>query len=200
MNNKQLLLTTLAFSLLSLPSSAAAINLMPDGINLGIGQSLFKKADLSREALALRWDWNRDFMTTPNWRLDGYFELGYSQWRSHLSSSKVRSVYAADDAWQVSFAPVFRLQPEQFSGEVTPFFDFGVGLSYQSEEDIEQERLSAINMGGHGQFEIRAMIGVQLGASKQFEIAYGWHHYSNAYLRDENEGLDFQSLHVHYRW
>ena len=200
MNRKQLLLTTLALSPLSLSSSAAAMSLIPDGISLGLGQSLFKKADLSREGVALRWDWHQDFMATPDWRLSGYFEFGYSQWRSHLSSRDVRSLSAADNAWQVGLIPMFRLMPEQFSASYTPFFDFGVGLSYQSEQDIEQERLSAINMGGHTQFEIRLMMGVQLGASKQFEISYGWQHYSNAYLHDANEGLDFQTLRVHYRW
>lgn len=197
---KKPLLATLALSCTSLSSPAIGMDIMPDGISFDIGQSLFKKAELSRERIALRWNWDRDFLTTPDWRLDGYFEFGYSHWRSHLSTGDTRSMYGADKAWQVGFSPVFRLTPESTPWSFIPFFDFGIGASYQSEEDLEQERLSAINMGGHTQFEIRAMIGSQFGNRQQFEIAYGWYHYSNAYLHNNNEGLDFQVLSALYRW
>lgn len=81
-----------------------------------------------------------------------------------------------------------------------PFLDVGVGLSYQSEQDLEKKLRSPINMGGHTQFEIRTMLGIQFGDSKQYELTYGWFHYSNAYLHSQNEGLDFQMLGMTMKW
>ncbi len=177
-----------------------ALDLIPDSVTLGLGQSILKKAHITSERVGLRWRWDRDFANSLDWVLNGYFELGYSQWQSQLSSNKTRSINGADKAWQASFAPVFRLTPAYTNWRVQPFFDFGIGLSYQSETDLEQQRLSAINMGGHTQFEIRTAVGVQFGDANQYEISYGWFHYSNASLHDENEGLDLQMLSFALNW
>ncbi|CAM3543430.1 acyloxyacyl hydrolase [Parendozoicomonas haliclonae] len=178
---------------------AAGMDLVPDGISVTGGKYLHSKADLSNTRIAMRWDWNRDFLSSPNWRLDGYFDLGYSRWRSHLSAKDQPSPNGANKAWQVGFSPVFRLTSETNS-TVKPFFDFGVGVSYQSEKDLEKKLKSPINMGGHTQFEIRTMVGLQFGAKKNYEISYGWYHYSNANLHPLNEGLDFQMLTLGFNW
>ncbi|MCL6268776.1 acyloxyacyl hydrolase [Sansalvadorimonas sp. 2012CJ34-2] len=93
-------------------------------------------------------------------------------------------------AWAASFSPVLRLQykPEAtFSSSL----DLGVGISYQSEKDIQKKKSTAINIGGHNQFEIRAIVGTRVNTSQSFEITFGLFHYSNTNLHSANEGMDF---------
>ena len=181
------------------PQASFGLDLVPDGVSLSGGKYIHSKADLSKARVAIRWDWNQDFLSSPNWKLDGYFDLGYSQWRSHLSAKDNPSPNAAKKAWQVGFSPVFRLSPELGSG-IVPFLDFGVGASYQSEKDLEKKLKSPINMGGHTQFEIRTMVGLKFGGRENVELAYGWFHYSNANIHPKNEALDFQVLSLTVKW
>ncbi len=183
----------------AMPFKAYSFDIAPDGIFVTGGKYIPNKADLTNARIALRWDWNRDFISHPNWKLDGYFDLGYSQWKSHLSAKDKPSPNGAKKAWQVGFAPVFRLSYQSESA-IAPFLDFGVGVSYQSKKNIEKKLKSPINMGGHTQFETRAMVGIQFGAQKNYEVAYGWFHYSNAGLHPQNEGLDFQMLSLGMKW
>lgn len=98
-----------------------------------------------------------------------------------------------------SACPVVRFTSPGLSlAGAAPFIDLDVGLSYQSEGDIEQQHLSGINMGGHWQFEIRTMVGLNLGPGNPFAVSYGWMHYSDAYLSDANEAMDFQTLQLSY--
>ncbi len=181
------------------PLSGQALDLKPDGMAVTHGKYIPNKADISNTRISLKWDWNRDFLESSGWKLGGYFDLGYSRWRSHLSDEDQPSPDGADKAWAASFSPVFRLEPE-ISSTFVPFLDFGVGVSYQSEKDLEKKLKSPINMGGHTQFEIRTVAGVRFGRLKQFELSYGWFHYSNANLHPQNEGLDFQLLSLGWNW
>lgn len=69
----------------TLPIRVFAVDLIPDGIGLSGGKYIFDKANISNARIAARWDWDQDFISHPRWKLDGYFDLGYSQWQSHLS-------------------------------------------------------------------------------------------------------------------
>ncbi len=197
---KKNLLTSLLLGLSM--SSVYATDFTPDGITLGYGKSINfnnKKADLTAYRGSFIWDWHQPLISFSNWQLGGYFDLAFNYWKSNLGSSDTRS-RGASEVKAASFSPVFRFEsinPERPS----LFFDAGVGLSYQSDKDIQQEKTSsAINMGANTQFEIRTMIGVKLGERKQYEIAYGWYHYSNAGIHDMNEGLDYQLIHVGLRF
>ena len=189
----------LALGVMVLPLSTQALDLTPDGIAVGYGKYIKSKADLSNTRVSLQWDWNRDFISSPNWKLGGYFDLAVSNWRSHLSAKDQPSPEGAAKAWAVSFSPVFRFEPET-NMMLAPFFDFGVGASWQSKKDIEKKLKSPINMGGHTQFEIRAVAGVRFGTNKQYELSYGWFHYSNANFHPKNEALDFQMAELGWRW
>ena len=192
-------LYALGASLLFSPTKSHALDLIPDGVTASYGEYAGNKADLSNTRLSLRWNWNKNLIENDSLTLSGYFDLGYSRWRSHLSAKDQPSPNAADKIWAVGFSPVFRLAP-QSSAMVVPFLDAGVGVSYQSEKDIEKKLKSPINMGGHTQFEIRAGAGIMFGESKQYELAYHWFHYSNANIHSQNEGLDFHMLSLSMQW
>ncbi len=42
------------------------------------------------------------------------------------------------------------------------------------------------------------MVGLSFG--QHLALSYGWMHYSNAYLHSSNEGMDFHTLQVSYRF
>ncbi len=195
--------TLLSSLLCSLSISAAhAVNLTPDGLTVGLGSSIHldnQKADLTAYRTSLIWDWNKPLVTFSSWQLGGYFDLALNYWKSNLGSSDTRSP-GASEITAASFTPVFRLEPISNSG-LSVFIDAGVGLSHLSDKDIQQEKqVSAINMGGRSQFETRVMAGVKFGEKQQYEVAYGWYHYSNANLHDINEGIDFQLIHFGWRF
>lgn len=188
----------------ALPTATSA-DLQPDKVSLAYGQSIApftdRQADINQYRLALAWNLSDALWTTESLRLQSYAELAVGYWKSTLNPIQDSSRIGSDSVKQISLSPVFRLtSANTLIGETSPFFDFGVGISYQSEEDIEQQHLSGINMGGQWQFEIRTMIGLTLGENNPFEVSYGWMHYSNAYLNSDNEGLDFQTLQLAYRF
>ncbi len=178
-------------------SNVYAVDLAPDGIAMGYGKYLHKRADLSAYRGSLLWDWNQDWLSSKSWKLTGYFDLSLNYWKSHLGQSDQPSPDGAGKIWALSFSPVFRLESE-ISPVFDVFFDAGIGLSYQTKKDIEKKLKSPINMGGHSQFEIRTLAGVRFGDYRQFELSYGWFHYSNAHIHSENEGLDFQLIRFGY--
>ncbi|WP_330924644.1 acyloxyacyl hydrolase [Candidatus Sororendozoicomonas aggregata] len=179
-----------------------ALDLTPDGVNAGFGKSFSlnnTKPDLNAYRGSIVWDWGEPLVSFSGLQISGYFDVALNHWKSNLGPSDVRSV-GASQVKSVSFSPVFRLQSSA-PHALGFFLDAGVGLSYQSEKDIQQEKThSAVNMGGHTQFEIRLMAGLHFGQRQQYEIAYGWYHYSNANLHDVNEGLDFQTISLGYRF
>lgn len=174
-------------------------NWKPDFISLASGQftSPFhdRHADISQYRLAFAWELTEPLWTSSHLVLQSYAELAIGQWRSHLSTGSGARVVN-----QASASPVLRVSGSSpFKGEIWPFFDFGIGASYQTEEDIEQRHPSGINMGGHWQFELRSMVGLGFGQEQSVAISYGWIHYSNAHLYSINEGMDFHTLQMSYR-
>ena len=178
---------------------AQALDFEPDGITITHGKYLHDKADISTNRVSVKWDWNTETQVSSGWKLGGYFDLGYSQWQSHLSGKEVFSEGGADKTWAIHFSPVFRFEPQSIK-TLAPFFDIGIGVSYQSEEKLESKRRWPINMGRHMQFEIRTVAGMRFGKQRQFEAFYGWFHYSNADTRIDNEGLDFQMFSLGWNW
>lgn len=101
--------------------------------------------------------------------------------------------------YALSISPVLRLE-HKTTDYLRLFIDGGVGVSFQTEKNIDKKGKSAINMGGHVQFEISAMAGARFGDRLQYEVAAGIIHYSNGYLHDSNEGLDFGVMQLAYHW
>ena len=188
-----------------LASSVSALDWTPDGVTLGYGQYLpvvnGREADFDNYRLGLLWDWDTNLISSERTRLDGYFELSGSFWKSGLSASDNPSPEGKDKATVISFSPVLRLSPmNSLWGTTKPFIDIGAGASWLSEEDLEKKKRSPINMGGHWQFELRLMAGLLFGERQQYELRYGWLHYSNAHLRDKNESIDFHLMTFGWRW
>ncbi len=200
---KGLFITGLLATIATTP--AYALDLTPSGVAVSYGQYLEvksgRKADYDNYRLALTWDWADNLMETNSIQLGGYYELSANAWRSNLSAKDNPSPTGKDKATAFSFSPVFRLSPrDPLWGNAMPFLDFGVGAAYISEEKLEKKKKSPIDMGGHFQFEARIMAGVSFGDWQQYEVRYGWLHYSNAGLHSENESIDFHAVTFGWRW
>lgn len=186
-------------------SSAADADLAPDALKVGYGHyvnlSTKRTADIKQYRLSADWNFKNDIWSMENFLLESYVELGLGYWISELNPTYDVYRIGSKRVNQVSIVPVFRfITKSQVLDSVYPFLDIGVGPSYQDQKDIEQEDLSGINTGGRFQFEMRFFAGVLFGHEQQFEINYGWMHYSNANINDINEGLDFQTLQFGYHF
>ena len=186
-------------------SPTFALDWQPDGIYAGYGQYLpvvsGRKADYDNYRLGLVWDWDNNLYQSEQFELGGYFELAGSVWESGLSTSDNPSPDGKDKAAVFSISPVLRLSStESAQGTVKPFIDIGAGAAWLSEVDLEKEKKSPVNMGGRWQFELRLMAGFLLGEQQQYEFRYGWLHYSNANINDQNESIDFHLITLGWRW
>lgn len=125
--------------------------------------------------LGMQWDWDRSWMQSDMGRLTGYWDLGYTYWDGDETSSN----------HSLSFTPVFVYE---FAGQsVRPYIEAGIGVAAFSSTDLEDN-----DLGSSFQFEDR--IGVGLRFSGQ-EIGLRAVHYSNAGLKNPNDGAEAYTLH-----
>ena len=69
------------------------------------------------------------------------------------------------------------------------FLEFGIGISYASNKYI-----LARNLGANVLFEDRIAVGFNPDRQKRFIISYSFIHFSNAYMRTPNHGLNLHFL------
>lgn len=125
--------------------------------------------------LGAQWDWASSWLQSDVGRLTGYWDLGYSYWVGDETASN----------HSLSFSPVLVYE---FAGEqVRPYVEVGIGLAAFSSTELEDN-----DLGSSLQFEDR--IGVGLRFADQ-EIGLRALHYSNAGLKQPNEGAEAYILH-----
>jgi len=161
-----------ALSLLATASLGGAGALQAADVTAAIGQS----GDSTMVyRLGAQWDWERSWFQTDVGRLTGYWDLGYTYWDGDETASN----------HSLSFSPVFVYE---FAGQsVRPYIEAGIGVAAFSSTELEDNRL-----GSSFQFEDR--IGVGLRFSGQ-EIGLRAVHYSNAGLKNPNDGVEAYTLH-----
>jgi hypothetical protein len=81
-------------------------------------------------------------------------------------------------------------------GSLTSFIEVGLGMGGLSQESINGDR----NFGGHFQFTEILRYGIRWGSNKQFEVAIGGQHFSNAGLHAENSGITYVALSGAWYW
>ena len=125
--------------------------------------------------LGAQWDWNTSWWQSDVGRLTGYWDAGYTYWDGDETSSN----------HSLSFAPVFVYE---FAGQhVRPYIEAGIGVAAFSSTELEDN-----DLGSSFQFEDR--IGAGLRFSGQ-EIGIRALHYSNAGIKQPNDGVEAYTLH-----
>ena len=127
--------------------------------------------------LGAQFDFNHSWFVSDVGRLTGYWDLGYTYWDGDETASN----------HSLSFAPVFVYE---FAGQnVRPYIEAGIGVAAFSSTELESN-----DLGSSFQFEDRIGVGLRFAGQ---EIGLRAIHYSNAGLKNPNDGAEAYT--VHYR-
>lgn len=170
---KSVLVMATALSVLALSPVASAI----DGLTLEIGHS---SESTTTYRLGAQFDFGRTLWQSQSGgvHLGGYWDTGVIRW-------------SGLDATTFALAPVFVLSfPIQASW--TPYVEAGIGVSYFTKTDLDHDR----DLGSKFQFEDRLGAGVRFASGS--EVGLRVYHYSNAGLKNPNNGIETTALHYRY--
>ncbi|WP_449432860.1 acyloxyacyl hydrolase [Pseudomonas putida] len=125
--------------------------------------------------IGLSFDWDTKWLESSTGHVTGYWDAAYTYWEAGQASA----------AHSLSFSPVFVYE---FSGfTYTPYIEAGIGLAAFSKTDVGDHRLgSAVN------FEDRIGFGLKLPAAQR--VGLRAIHYSNAGIKQPNDGVESYSL------
>lgn len=124
---------------------------------------------------SLSHDWDKRWWQGERGYLTGYWDSAYTYWEGSDASG----------AHSLSFSPVLVYQ---FNGNrVRPFVEFGIGVSLFSSTDVGERDISSAF-----QFEDRLGAGVVLPSGSRMGLRA--FHYSNAGIKNPNNGIESYSL------
>lgn len=115
--------------------------------------------------------------------LHGHWELGIDTWKSSINQSDT------PHGEILRAIPIYSLHPTT-DPKLSPYMEFGIGLSYLSSSKIENTEKSS-------QFQFIEHLGAGL-YFKQFKIGYRFTHISNGGLSLPNPATDIHSLNISY--
>jgi len=146
-----------------------------EGISLGVGRS---RDDIDIYHLGFQKQFGRNLIEWKTGHLSGYHEASINHWRHEKESVQ-----------QVAYSPVFTCGFDDFGSGMFPYLEGGIGVSYISEKEIKGR-----DMSSHFQFEDRMGVGVKMGRDGRHNLNFRYLHYSNAGIKQPNEGIDIFML------
>ncbi|NIN01179.1 MAG: acyloxyacyl hydrolase [candidate division Zixibacteria bacterium] len=159
------------FFVLLLILSTNTESLALDRISLGIGKS---KDSISIYRLGFQEQFGRIWFESKRGHLSGYHEASLSCWEHERESIQ-----------QAAYSPVFSYSFAGLSSRILPYLEAGIGIGYLSKKTINGRDLST-----RFQFEDRIGIGVKIGKEKRHDLSFRYMHYSNASIKQPNDGID----------
>ncbi|WP_165773506.1 acyloxyacyl hydrolase [Zooshikella ganghwensis] len=69
-------------------------------------------------------------------------------------------------------------------------------MSYVTLDEIVAKGNSPVDLGTNFQLEDRVGVGLLFGQQQTVEFGYRYLHYSNGGVNGDNDGIDFQQLHL----
>ena len=126
--------------------------------------------------LGVQFDWDKSWLQSDVGRLTGYWDAAYTFW----DGDKYK------DNHSLSFSPVFVYE---FAGNsVKPYIEAGIGIAGFSNTQIEGNKL-----GSSFNFEDRIGFGLRFAGGH--EVGIRATHYSNAGIKQPNDGIESYALH-----
>ncbi len=126
--------------------------------------------------LGAQFDFNSRWFESSVGHLTGYWDAGYTYWQGDDTATN----------HSISFAPVFVYE---FAGQnVKPYLEAGIGVAAFS-----STRLESNDLGSSFQFEDRIGAGLRFAGGR--EVGIRAIHYSNAGIKQPNDGVEAYSLH-----
>ena len=138
-----------------------------DGVTISVGES---RDNIKIYRVGLRKDFKSRWLRSRIGYLSGYYEASLNYWDGK----------SGDNNFGVAFSPVFAYYLE--FNDFKPFIEVGIGASYFKESKIDGRDLSTNFL-----FEDRIGLGARY---KNFEISFRFMHYSNASIKEPNDGID----------
>lgn len=144
-----------------------------DGITVQIGES---SESTTTYRIGAQFEFGRTLWQTDagGVQLDGYWDAGVTRW-SRL------------DATSLTLTPMFRLNFGANNGGVTPFLEAGIGAAYFTDTELDRR-----DLGSKFQFEDRLGAGLRFETGSEVGVRY--YHYSNAGIKQPNDGIDMAAL------
>jgi lipid A 3-O-deacylase len=151
-------------------TAIAAETAEPSGyeVSFGYGQD---DSDINIFRLGLKKDFTSRWLESNSGYCSGYFELSYNHWEKD-----------GENVNGVALSPVFVYYPGAESNKIKPYIEGGIGVAY-----IDEYHIAGRNLSTNFQFEDRIGIGVKMGL---FDLNFRYMHYSNASVKQPNDGID----------
>ena len=161
------------------PSSSPVIeeHLPIDAVTINYGQS---KDNIDIYRLGVRRDFSTRWFESSVGYLSGYWEGSLNYWNG----------YGVDN-FGVALSPVFAYY-FNLSDTLHPYLEGGIGASLFSETKMGPRDLST-----HFLFEDRLGVGLRMG---RWDFAFRYMHYSNASIKQPNDGIDIFIGSISYRF
>ncbi|WP_242637458.1 acyloxyacyl hydrolase [Desulfobacter hydrogenophilus] len=135
---------------------------------MGYGQSA-DNIDIYRAGILKQW--HVKWIESKTGYVCGYFELSYNRWKN-----------GGDDVNAVALSPVFQYVFNVGNATWYPYIEAGIGAAYLDNYIIDNRDLSSNFL-----FEDRVGAGIRI---KNMDISFRYMHYSNAALKEPNDGID----------
>ncbi|MFZ6045280.1 acyloxyacyl hydrolase [Pseudomonas sp. CR3202] len=149
-----------------------AVTAQAADVSLDIGQT---GESTMTYRLGTQFDFSSSWYQSDVGRLTGYWDAAYTYWEGDEASSN----------HSLSFSPVFVYE---FAGEtVRPYIEAGIGLAVFDSTELEDNDLST-------SFQFEDRLGLGLRFANQ-EVGVRAFHYSNAGIKQPNDGVETYSLH-----
>ncbi len=137
--------------------------------------------------------------STDAYRLSAQFEFASDMWRSDGGALALDGYWDAGfthwsglDTETVSLTPMFRLQFGPDNGGMTPFVEAGIGAAVFTETNLDDRR----DLGSKFQFEDRLGAGLRFASGSELGLRY--YHYSNAGIKQPNQGINKTALYYRF--
>lgn len=161
----------------------SSVALATGGMSIGYADGT---KDVKAYRVGFQKSWANDGVTPNKRRLTGYWELAFTKMHNPITYS----FPTINDNDATSLSLVLRIP---FRIHVQCFVDIGIGAAYLSDQEI-----STRNLGSNWLFEDRLGAGILLGERQQYELGYRLVHFSNGYLAQTNQGINFHFLILGY--
>jgi hypothetical protein len=155
-----------------------------DGVSFEAGAG--KKVDMARAGL--QWDWNKQWFKSNGSFIGGYWDVTAGQWRETRFQNMPG---ASRHISAIGITPVFRYQSTDKKGF---YAEAGIGahlFSHLYDNDGKQES-TAFLFGDH--------LGIGYVFSNRLDLGLKLQHFSNAGIKEPNDGVNFVVLKLGYRF
>lgn len=138
------------------------------GVSGSYGQS---KDNIDIYRVGVVKDWDVKWLKNATGYVNGYFELSYNYWKE-----------GGDETHGLALSPVFQYAFNPSGSTWYPYVEGGVGVTY-----IDEYFIGTRNLSSNFQFEDRIGVGFRFN---RLDLSFRYMHYSNAGLKQPNEGID----------